>query len=224
MGYQGLNKITVGLSILYFTIILLYSIDVFIGYQPLKFALGFSRIPVLMLLYFYSSKERNFIYFLALVFYQIASILLMKEDESNLFYGVLASVVFRFLLVVLVYKAIEEKKWFMIIIASLPFLCAYVYLVDLVKDALSNDFYPWLLNGCLTAFLGGLAVANYYLKDDKKSYWLLISCLLFVIQIGMFFINKFYLKQQLFLQLSILFYGISHYTFYKFMIMKEEER
>ncbi|RTY95013.1 hypothetical protein [Flavobacterium sp. GT3R68] len=224
MGYQGLNKITAGLSILYFTIIILYSIDVFIGYQPLKFALGFIRIPVLMILYFYSSKERNFIYFLALFFYQIASLLLSKDAGSSLFYGAIASVLFRFLLVVLVYKAIEEKKWVMIIIASLPFLWAYLYLVDLVKDSLSNDLYPWLLNGFLTAFLGGLSVGNYYFKDDKKSYWLLISCLLFVIQIGMFLINKFYLRQQLFLQLGIIFYGISHYTFYKFMIKNEEER
>ena len=140
-----------------------------------------------------------------------------------LLWAVLFSDVFRLLLLVLVYKIIEEKRWCITIMTSIPLLIIYLYLIDLIKESLGNAYIPWIINGFLTAYLGGLAVTNYVYKDDRKSFWLVISALLFVIQIGLFFMNKFYLKQQVFLQLIILLYGISHYTFYKFMIVKEDE-
>jgi len=223
MVFQKKHSVILGLSILYFSIIVLYSICVYYDYQPLKFGLGFMRIPVLTVLYFYSSDERNYIYFLALLFYQIASVLFSINTDIALLYAVLASVVYRFLMVVLVYKTIEDKKWNITLMTSIPLLIVYLCLVDLVKDALGDSYVPWVINGFLTAFLGGLAVTNYVFKDDRKSFWLLISALLFVVQIVLFFMNKFYLKQQIFLQLVILFYGVSHYTFYKFMIIKERE-
>lgn len=223
MDLQGRNTVINGLSVLYFVIIILYSICVYFDYQPFKFGLGFVRIPILMVLYFYASKERNYVYFLALLFYQIASVLFNVNTDIALLCAVLASVVFRFLMVVLVYKAIDDINWQNTIMTSLPFLIVYMYLIDLVKDSLGNGYIPWIINGFLTAFLGGLAVTNYVFNDGRKSFWLVISALLFVVQIALFFMNKFYLKQQIFLQLIILFYGISHYTFYKFMIIKEEE-
>lgn len=223
MDSQGRNTIINGLSVLYFVIIILYSICVYFDYQSFKFGFGFARIPILMVLYFYASKERNYIYFLALLFYQIASVLFNINTDVALFYAVLASVVFRFLMVVLVYKSIDDKMWNITLMTSIPFLIVYLYLIEMIKDSLGDGYVPWIINGFLTAFLGGLAVTNYVHKDDRKSFWLLISALFFVVQIGMFFMNKFYLKQQIFLQLIILFYGISHYTFYKFMIINEEE-
>jgi len=153
----------------------------------------------------------------------IDSVLFSINTDIALLYAVLASVVYRFLMVVLVYKTIEDKKWNITLMTSIPLLIVYLCLVDLVKDALGDSYVPWVINGFLTAFLGGLAVTNYVFKDDRKSFWLLISALLFVVQIVLFFMNKFYLKQQIFLQLVILFYGVSHYTFYKFMIIKERE-
>ncbi len=223
MDFQRKHSIVLGLSIGYFTIIVLYSICVYFDFQPLKFSLGFLRIPVLMLLYFFSSRERNYVYFSALFFYQITSVLFNVNTDMALLWAVLFSDVFRLLLLVLVYKIIEEKRWCITIMTSIPFLIIYLYLIDLIKESLGNAYIPWIINGFLTAYLGGLAVTNYVYKDDRKSFWLVISALLFVIQIGLFFMNKFYLKQQVFLQLVILLYGISHYTFYKFMIVKEDE-
>lgn len=222
MDTQINNKIIKSISIFYFAVILVYSICVYFDFQPYKTILGFSRIPILMLLYLYSSKVRNYVYFLALFFYQVASFLFNHTSEMSLILAVSASVIFRFLMVVLVYKAIEDKKWKTTLLTCLPFLFVYLYLINLVEEALGSSYYLWILNGFLTALLGGLAVTNYFNKSDRKSFWLLISALLFVVQIGMFFINKFYLKQQVFLQIIIICYGISHYTFYKFMIINEE--
>ncbi|KGO95701.1 hypothetical protein [Flavobacterium enshiense] len=223
MTFQTKNNVINWLSILYFAVIAIYSVCVYLDFQTFKEIIGFFRIPILIVLYFYSSKEWNYIYFFALLFFQVSVVSFRINSEASLLYGVLASVVFKFLLFVLVYKAVDEKKWTIIIITALPILFVYLYLIDLVKDSLGDGHYPWVMNGFLTAFLGGLAVSDFITTASKKSFWLLISALLFVVQTGLFFINKFYLKQQVFLQLIILFYGISHYTFYKFMIMHEEK-
>lgn len=95
---------------------------------------------------------------------------------------------------------------------------------NLITESILESYYVWLFNVVLTAFLMGLAVSNYYYKDDQKSFWLLLSALLFVVQIGLFFVNKFYLNQLIFLYMVTIFYGISHYTFYKFMIFKDAEK
>jgi hypothetical protein len=221
MAFQRKHSVILGLSILYFSIIILYSICTFLDILPLKEFLGFIRIPVLAFLYFYVSVKKDYLYFLALLFFQAAYLFFGRNTETSLFLGAAASVVFRLFIVAIIFNVVTDKRWGMIFLTSLPILFVYIYLINLIKETVLDSYYLWMTNGSLTAFLGGLAVTNYCYKDDKKSFWLLISAMLFVIQIGLFFVNKFYLKQQVFLQLIILFYGISHYTFYKFMIFKD---
>ena len=223
MDVQWKNRMTLFLSVLYFTTVIIYSVLVFFEYQPLKGVFGFVRVPVLVLLYFYSSLKRDSLYFLALLFFQAAYVLFGKNTEICLFYGAAASVGFRLLMVIIMYKAIEDKRWFETVLTGLPFLFVHLYFIDLVGDVLKDSIYFWILNGLLTSFLGGLSVTNFLFKNDRNSLWLFISALLFVVQIGLFFVNRFYLNQQIFLQMVIVFYGISNYTFYKFMILKEEE-
>ncbi|TGD59039.1 hypothetical protein [Flavobacterium humi] len=223
MDTQQRNRVTWGLSIMYFITVLIYSVLVFFEYEPLKGFFGFVRVPILALLYFCSSVKRDYWYFLAFLFFQAAYLFFGKNTETCLFYGAAASVMFRLLMVIIIYKAIKEKRWFETVLTALPFLFVHLYFIDLVSDVLHDSIYLWILNGLLTSFLGGLSVANFFFTNDRKSVWLFISALLFVVQIGLFFINKFYLKQQIFLQMVIVFYGISNYTFYRFMILKEEE-
>ncbi|MCG2612482.1 hypothetical protein LZZ90_13285 [Flavobacterium sp. SM15] len=174
-------------------------------------------------LYFYSSAKFDYIYVLALIFFQAAYLLFGSNTPQNMFWGAAASVVFRLLIVIIIFRAISDKRWKMIVLSGIPILFIYFYLINLIRENVIDSYYLWMCNGLLTAFLAGMAVSNYCYKDDQKSYWLLISALLFVVQIGLFFVNKFYLKQQLFLQLIIVFYGISHFTFYKFMVFKDLE-
>jgi uncharacterized membrane protein HdeD (DUF308 family) len=74
----------------------------------------------------------------------------------------------------------------------------------------------------LTSFIGGIALYNYLFEDENKNFWLLISAVLFVIQIGIFFINKYYLETPTLRTLTVILFGVSNFTFYKFMIFNEE--
>ena len=72
--------------------------------------------------------------------------------------------------------------------------------------------------------IGGVRTAlyNYLFEDENKNFWLLISSVLFVIQIGVFFISKYYLNAPVFRSLTILLFGVSNFTFYRFIISDEE--
>ncbi len=224
MVFQGKYRIVLNLTLLYFTVIVLYNICIYCEYQTLREIFGFIRIPILMVLYYFSSVKKDMLYFLALLIFQAAYIFFGQKTDAGMFNGAVASVAYRFISIVIILKATQDKRWHMIFLTSLPIFFIYLYLVNLIRDSIANSYYVWIANGFLTAFLSGLAVTNYCYKEDQKSFWLLLSALLFVIQIGLFFVNKFYLKQDIFLHMVVVFYGISHYTFYKFMIFKDSEK
>jgi hypothetical protein len=68
------------------------------------------------------------------------------------------------------------------------------------------------------------AIYNYIFDYKKKNFWLLISAVLFVLQIDIFFINKYYFPHEIFRKTTIILFGASHFTFYKFMILNEGKK
>ena len=220
MKLLNLSKILV---IVYFINLFLYSVFSLVGKEEMVTFFWFIRIPILFVLYTVSSKERKFLYFFALLFYQLASVLFFFNSPFQFIYGTIASVLFKMCLVLLIVNLVNKKNNCAIGVAFIPFFILYLYIIDLVIDALGNTYYLWILNALLTSFIGGVAIINYVANSDKKSFWLLISAILFIVQIGTFFINKFYVKDEGIYQIVIFSYGISHFTFYKFLILKEKE-
>lgn len=146
----------------------------------------------------------------------------LDNAPERSFYGSITSLLYRFLIFLLVYKSVRNKNWFALFLASIPFLFTYSYFLLLINEFLNADIYPWVLNGLLTSFIGGIALYNYLFEDENKNFWLLISAVLFVIQIGVFFIHKYYIEAPELRTLTIILFGISNFTFYKFMISDEE--
>lgn len=211
------------LIIAYFINLFLYSVFSLAGNEDIEAVFWFIRIPILFVLYTVSSKERKFLYFFALLFYQIASVLFFLNAPFQFVYGSIASVLFKVCLVLLIVNLVNKKNNCAIGVAFIPFFVLYLYVIELVIDALGNTYPVWIMNALLTSFIGGVAIINYVNNSDKKSYWLLISAILFIVQIGTFFINKFYVKDESIYQMVIFSYGISHFTFYKFLILKEQQ-
>lgn len=220
MKLQDLPKI---LIFLYFVNLFAYSFISLLGVENYESGFWYFRIPILMVLYYISSKEKNLIYFLGLLFYQSASLLFATQEPGLFLFGTISSLLFKFCLVILILDLIKVQNKIAISIASIPFFVIYLYIIDFVGFSLGDSYYVWVVNAFLTSFLGGVAIINHINNSDQKGYWLLVSSILFVIQIGAFFINKFYLRSDAIYQLVILLYGVSHFTFYKFMILKEKE-
>lgn len=220
MKLQIFSKILV---ILYFVNLLLYSFSSFLDLQKFETIFWFVRIPLLIILYYISSSKKQIVYFTGLLFYQGASVFFATGDSSLFIYGTISSVIFKLCLSILVVDLITEKNKWAISISVIPFFVIYLYIINFVMESLGDSYYVWIMNAFLTSFLGGVAIINYINTPGKKEYWLLVSTIFFIIQIGAFFINKFYVKNEAIYQIVILLYGVSHFTFYKFLIIKEDE-
>lgn len=216
------TNIVFSLTIIYFLIIVVFSFFDFTDYPLLKYIIGGSRIPLLIFIYWFHSETKNTIYLSALVLFFFAYIMFLEVSPERSLLGSIVSLIYRFLIFLLVFKSIRNKNWFALFLASIPFFFIYSYFILLINEFLNADIYPWILNGLLTSFIGGIALYNYLFEDENKNFWLLISAVLFVIQIGIFFINKYYLETPTLRTLTVILFGVSNFTFYKFMIFNEE--
>jgi len=222
MNFLKEKKIVNLLIVLYFLNLLFYSICSFTKFTSLETIFWFLRIPLLLLLYLITGKK-NIIYITSLLLYQLASLLFSYNNTELFIYGSISSIGFKIFLLVLLIPLITKENRFAMAIACLPFFITYLYLIELVLDSLGDSFLIWILNALITSIIGGISIIHYNNNYDLKGYWLLISSILFIIQIGAFFINKFYIKSEAIYQMVIFCYGISHFTFYKFMVLKEHE-
>lgn len=218
-----LHNLSKVLIILYFVNLLFYSFSSMFGFEIPEKIFWFLRIPILIVLYFVSSQKKQLVYFLALLLYQCASVFFTLSSTDSFLLASICSLSFKICLCFLVFDLITQQTKIAVFVAIIPFFVLYLYVVDIVDSSLGNTYYIWILNTFFTSLIGGVAIINYVNNSDKKGYWLLISAILFVVQIGAFFINKFYVKSEAIYQIVILAYGISHFTFYKFLILKEEK-
>ena len=218
------NKNTIKILVLaYFVNLLLYSICSFLKFSSAETIFWFSRIPILLILYLITGKN-NTIYIASLLLYQSASYLFASENSALFMYGSYCSIGYKLLLLIILLPLITKENRLAIGLACLPFFVLYLYIIELVLHSLGDSLIIWILNALITSIIGGIAIIHYNNKYDLKGYWLLISSILFIIQIGAFFINKSYIKIEAIYQMVIFFYGLSHFTFYKFMILKEKEK
>jgi hypothetical protein len=136
----------------------------------------------------------------------------------------IAYLINRILTVILVFRTIVHKKTVPIAIASIPFLFFYFWVISLAHNSFSIGFLSLLFNALLMSLFGGLSLSNYFFNSENKNMLLLISCLLFVMQNFVFFLQKYYFLNGFFEPISIALNTIALFVFYKFVIMSEESK
>jgi len=218
------NKKLKYIRIGYFSAAFILLISEIMKVQTLEYFFKPLLIPILITLYFFSSKEKNKIYFIALLFAFLSNVFLLGIMQECLFYGLITFMIYRFLTIVLVYRIIDNNNLLPITVATIPFLSVTLYLIFLTEETLDINFFPALINALLISLLGGLSLSNYILNDNKKNSLLLVSTLLFVVQNILFIIQKYYLTNEIFQPIAVIIFVASHYTFYKFLILDEESK
>lgn len=215
------NKIDT-IIVFYFLNLCFYSGCSLLHWETAEKVFWFLRVPILLALYYFSSFVRNPKYFLALLFYQLAAILFTVETKETFFYGSISSLLFKIFLLLLIYKFIKKQNRIAIAVAFVPFFVLYLYIIEVIFSCLEGNLMVWLGNALVTSIIGGVAIINYLNENNKRNYWLLLSSILFIVQIGAYFFHKFYLEVEAMRQIVIFSYGISHFAFYKYLILSEE--
>lgn len=212
------------LIILFFLVALSEVIAEYFEYRNFIFLFKVLLMPILIILYLSTSSVRNPYYLIALFSALIANILFIyKEDFDFIILGATSFLVFRVITIYLIMKTIKIKKYFPVIIGSLPFVFIYFYLTCLTIDELGDGLLIYIVQVIFMSYLGGLSVGSYMINDNRKNYWLLISTLLFTVNQILLVIKLFYISVIIFQPISMALYCFAQYGFYKFIILSEEK-
>ena len=195
----------------------------FFDFKNIEYVLRSISIPILMLLYFRTSKVKNKLYLIALFFTAVSNILFISTDTVLLKYGLIAFLIFRVITIILVKKASPKISIFIVAIGSVFFLFPLLYFIVLTQDSLGQSFFVAIVNIILVSILGGLALSNYLMEEGFKHTWLLISTFLYTIIVFLFVIQKYYVFIPIFQPIRVLVLMSAHYFFHLYILMSEKQ-
>ncbi len=212
------------LVILYFVIATVEVVAELVLCRPMFFILKPLVLIILMLLYRYSSTQRDLLFFIAILFLLITKMYAIQNSEQMLFLGIIAFFVHRMVMIYYIFKLIKLKDYIPSLIAMVPFLFFFFYLLSLTSNISTRSYYGLIIQSVLMSILASMTVSHYVMNNEKKDVWLLIFGLLSVTQYFMVFIDKFYLlglSPVVFRPLEVILTTSVCFTFYKFVITTE---
>jgi hypothetical protein len=211
------------LTILLFVVALTEIIAEYFRFLPLIYIFKPSISIILMALYWVTSTKREVLFFLTIGTSLLTNILFIPNNIELIFWGLIVFVFHRIIHLYYITKVTKIKDIVPILLASVPFLLIFFY-IFLDTDLLSIEvYYIMILHNILISLLGGFALANYVLNDNKKSMWLTISVLFFVSLHFIIFIEKFYISLQIFRPIAMTLNTFAYYSFYKFIVSNEKK-
>ncbi len=193
-------------------------------YTPMIVAFKPLMPLLLVLLYWYSSDVRSPLYIIAMVLSSVTNVLFIPNDASALFLGLIVFTVHRILVVVLVFRLIKIRDIVPIAIGTVPFLLVFFYMLA-SSDVPEESFAVMVLQNVLISILGGLAVSNYMMNDNRRNSWLLICGLLFVALQFIVFVEKYYLiglSPAMMRPIAMALNAFAFYTFFEFIMATEK--
>jgi hypothetical protein len=215
------NEVNI-LILMFFVVVLAEVIAELFEYTVFIYILKPLLSPLLITIYWKSSKTRNNYFIAALFFVLIANVFFISKEFSSALLGSIFFMIYRILIIYIVIKIIRVKNYLPIVLGSIPFLILFLYVTSLTIDELGDGFYIYIMQIIFMSFLGGFSLANYIIKNNKMNYWLLISSVLFTLIQFVLIIRMYYISMSIFQPIAMLLYAFAQFSLYKFMILSEE--
>lgn len=179
---------------------------------------------LLMFLYWITSEERSILFFVTGFFLLLTTILILSESLLFLILGLAGIVIHRILLIIYILKLNKVKDFVPILIAVIPFIFIFSYLLSIADEIPKGSYYPLVIQNILVSILGGVVLSNYFMNETKNTPWLSIFGVLSTALYFAVFIEKCFLSNlppTYFRPLGMILYVTSYYAFYKFVIDTE---
>ena len=219
------SKIEKLIIVLYFAIAAVEITTEMFSYKPLLFVFK-PLIPTLLIaLYWYSSTRRNPLFFVAVTLSLITDVFFISKMESVLFFGLLVLFIHQLVMIYYISKLIKLKDYIPLLIAMVPFLFVFFYLLSISGETVTRIYYIVIIQNILISILAGITLSQYMMFYEKKDMWLFIFGLLSVTQYFIVFIEKYYLLGSspiVFRPMAMMLNTGVYYTFYKFVIETEK--
>nr|WP_315165567.1 hypothetical protein [uncultured Flavobacterium sp.] len=187
---------------------------------------AFRPLVAIMLIYLYwvTSKERNVLFYMTVFFLLLTSIFILFESMLFLILGLIGIFTHRILLIFYIIKLNKIKDFVPILIAIIPFVFIFSYLLSISDEIPKGSYYPLVAQNILVSILAGVILSNYFMNDSNNSPWLAIFGLLSTALYFTVFIEKCFLSNlppTYFRPLAMILYVTSYYSFYRFVIDAE---
>ena len=213
------------LTILYFAISITELMMELFAYRPAIYFLKPLIPVVLMVLYYCTSESRNLLFFAALLLSAVTNVLFIETEPNMLHAAVITFTLHRICIVVFILKLIRLRDFIPLMIGVLPFLLIFFYLL-MNSEVPENSMAVMVIQNILISIMGGVAVSNYIMADNRANSWLLISVLLFVALQVIVFIERYYLANLspiVLRPIAMALNGFACYTFYEVVVASERQ-
>lgn len=178
-------------------------------------------IPVLFWQYLNTARKLCYWYLIALGFAFLSNLFLLSNSSECVMFAILTFLLYRIATIVTILKVGSPVILLPLVLATLPFIFVFSYLIYIIIPPENPNFYPSIINDLIISIFSGLGLSQYMMNDNKQNSWLIISTLLFTFLVVIFMIQHFYLSNVVFQPVSALVFSLAHYAFY--MFMKETE-
>lgn len=224
MNISNNKKLVKLITVFFFVVATVEVIAELFAYKPFLFVFKPLISVVLMLLYWNSSNQRNVLFFLTIFFSLLTNIFFIPNTDKMLFLGIINLLIHRFLIIYYIAKLTKLKDYIPLLIATIPFLFVFFYLMTISSQIPKNSFYILILQNVLVSIIGGISLSDYIMNDNKKYTLLLIFGLLTVMLYFIVFIEKYYLgnlSPVIFRPIAMILNAAVYYVFYRFVIETE---
>lgn len=215
------------LTVLYFMVAFVEVVAEMFAYKPVIIVAKPLITVVLIVLYLQASATRNGVFVVAMVFSLITNLFFIPNTNQALFYGIIAFLMHRVLIIYIIISLVKIRDFIPTFIATIPFLLVFFYLFFITDEIPENSFLIIVISNLLISVLGGIAVANYIMKDTKSSALLLLVGLLLVLLQLVVFVERYYLSHMspiILRPISMSFHVCAFYALCQYMIVAEREQ
>ena len=176
-------------------------------------------IPVLLFMYWCSTRRIDLIYIVALLAVWIVNMFLSSNLLIPMVIGTLFVLIYKVLFVHLVHTSLKVKEFFPIAVSAVPFLLFYTLLTIIIYSSVKELFFLYISRSIILVVLGAYALANFFNKGRKSSLYLLLAVVFLIIDqvLNIIFNRNFE-------AVGLLFFYTAHYLFCRFLVVDEKRR
>ncbi|MDP2159293.1 MAG: hypothetical protein Q8K02_02325 [Flavobacterium sp.] len=216
-----MNKVKLLTIILFFVSLVEITAEYF-KILPVIYVFKPSLSIIILLLYWYSSNKRDYLFFLTIGTSLVTNLLFIPNHLNLIFIALVVFVIHRIITIYYILKVKKIKDYVPIILASIPFMLLFFYIFFDTELVSRKIYYILIIHNILISLLGGIAISDYIMNNSTFSYWLLICVISFVTLHFIIFLEKFYIDLLVFRPIAMSLNIFAYFAFYKFIIEIEK--
>lgn len=180
-------------------------------------------VPILIIIYWLSSRSVNPVFLLALGFSWVANLFFISRSLESISTGAYVFLGYRVLIIYVVLRLVRFPGVLPVVLGSLPFVFIYLYVINVSYDTIGSGLVMFAVQGFFISFLVGLSVGNYILRSNKSNTLLLISTLMFAFTQFIFVIKLFFVDLQIFQPIAMALFAAGQYILCTFVLIVERK-